>query len=630
MANQLPIGDGVLRIIADANKGIQQVQEFQRGVKGTFDKLSAAVNVAGSLMFASYAKQAVKALVDIAYAAAQTGSGWKKLSEQTGIAVEQLSAMNYLAIKGETDITSLANGLKFLSKNAYAAATDGGDAAKAFNKLGVSVRDSSGNIKSSHQLLVETANAFKGMKNETERTALAIEIFGRGGMALLPMLKEGGANIQMMEQRARELGITWSTVDARAADELTDAIEDLGLQFKAFKDNALKPVIPEMANFVAGLSAAWREVQNMNAGNRGGLLQKIFTGGEELGAWLLGLNQIEGMLGEIADFGAKNKQYDADVLAATELIQKKSEETGFIHKEINKDLDWRKSVDEHAKDLAVSLKQDIEDRLIVEKEITDELARRNAAQKAAMEAQYYEGSSLKPGQQGPTETYGMGEELGDPKLKFMEVLAAHQALNDKLKEEFEIRYAIKQGIEDSADADIESAEEAAKRRVNAQLSVMGSIAQGMEVMGANSKAMFVFQQMLSIIQMMSDATAGFTKSFAIGGWAGAAVGAAIFARIMVMIQAIKGQKAPEPPKMRVPAAAEGGVVFKPQLIAIAEKEPEIVMPLSRAERAGFIGGGNTKIEVSFKDMADWERNIAVKLVKRARSERLEGWGFAGA
>lgn len=632
MAKEIPIGEGIFRIIADANKATQDIQNFRKQTESSFKTLTNIANAAGIAVVANYAVKAVKALIDVGVEAIRTGEKWHELSQQTGIAAEQLSTMSYAAAQSGTDITALANGLKFLSRNAYDAMSGTGDAAKAFDKLGVSVRDSGGNLKSSQALLIEVATAFKGVKNETEQTALALQIFGRSGTQLIPLLKEGGVNIQLMEQRAREMGLTWSNVDAAAADRLSDALLDLGLQFNALKDNAIRPIIPEMADFVSGLSAAWKVAREIGVQNRGGILQQTISGGRDIAAYLLGLNQIKGVLGEIADFGRRENEYNADVAKYSELIQKALVDRGFIEKEINKDLEWRKGVDEHAKAFAESYKIDLDEREKKEKAINDVLAARNAAQKAAMEAQYYAGSDLRPGQAGapfvPSNGPGITPGVLTP-FDTMDLSNGLDLIMPKLLNLTDIYIALNDIKQNGIEID-KNAQQAEFNKVQAGIGALGSLAQGMGAINENSKSMFKFQQGIQMVQGIMDAYSAWAAAGRQGGIYGFALGAAIFARIMAFVAILKSQKAPEAPKMTVPGAAEGGVVFKPNIIAIAEKEPEIVMPLSRAERGGFLGGGNTKIEVSFKDMADWERNIAVKLVKRARAERLDGWGFAGA
>ena len=66
----------------------------------------------------------------------------------------------------------------------------------SFNALGLSVRDSEGNLKSNEQVLGEIADRFADMADGATKAALAMEIFGRSGASMINMLNGGSAAIK--------------------------------------------------------------------------------------------------------------------------------------------------------------------------------------------------------------------------------------------------------------------------------------------------------------------------------------------------------------------------------------------------------------------------------------------------
>ena len=61
---------------------------------------------------------------------------------------------------------------------------------------------------------------------------MAMELFGKAGTKLLPLMADGAAGINEMQEQARKLGLTVSTETARDAAELNDA---LGTLWKVLK-----------------------------------------------------------------------------------------------------------------------------------------------------------------------------------------------------------------------------------------------------------------------------------------------------------------------------------------------------------------------------------------------------------
>ena len=72
------------------------------------------------------------------------------------------------------------------------------------------------------------ADALNKVKNEAARTAIVMEIFGKGGAKLLPLMSEGAEGINKLTARARELGIVFSAQDAEAATKSGVAVLNSG------------------------------------------------------------------------------------------------------------------------------------------------------------------------------------------------------------------------------------------------------------------------------------------------------------------------------------------------------------------------------------------------------------------
>lgn len=199
--------------------------------------------VAGTALVA-FAALSVKAFNDAAMSAV-------KLQRVMGGSVEGASAYGQAAKLAGVDTATLERSLGLFDKKLGQANQTQASAAAMTEKLGTEFRDAAGNIKPLDQILPGLSDKFAAMENGPEKTALAMDLFGRNGKAMIPALNQGSAGIENLMNRARELG---AVVDAdgvakfraykQATRESAMALE--GLQMSA--GSALLPTLTTLAS----------------------------------------------------------------------------------------------------------------------------------------------------------------------------------------------------------------------------------------------------------------------------------------------------------------------------------------------------------------------------------------------
>lgn len=95
---------------------------------------------------------------------------------------------------------------------------------KAFAAMGVSVNGATGQLKSTRQLLGEVADKFAGYADGPEKAALAMELFGKSGADLIPLLNGGAQSLDDFDRKAEQLGLTLSAETAAAAAQFNDQL----------------------------------------------------------------------------------------------------------------------------------------------------------------------------------------------------------------------------------------------------------------------------------------------------------------------------------------------------------------------------------------------------------------------
>lgn len=139
-----------------------------------------------------------------------------KLSQAYGVGVETLSAYSYAAKLSGLDQETLARGMGKLAKNAD-------DNSAVFKRLGIATRDSvTKELLPLDQILLNVSARFSEMKDSTEKTAAARDLFGRGGEQFIAFLNRGRDGISELIAEAKKLGVAFTTEGTRTATEYRD------------------------------------------------------------------------------------------------------------------------------------------------------------------------------------------------------------------------------------------------------------------------------------------------------------------------------------------------------------------------------------------------------------------------
>jgi len=124
-----------------------------------------------------------------------------------------------------------------------------------FDRLGVSVSDADGNLKSSQSVLLEVADRFAILEDGAEKTSIAQQLFGRSGLSMIPMLNKGSAAIKeqgdWLEKHTRLL----TEDEARASEELNDRLLDMKKAFSKVTVPIAMKLIPAVTKLTNKMTA---------------------------------------------------------------------------------------------------------------------------------------------------------------------------------------------------------------------------------------------------------------------------------------------------------------------------------------------------------------------------------------
>lgn len=179
-----------------------------------------------------------------------------KNASYIGVTTESLQELRFAAENTGISIDALEDALKEIQIRAVDASSGTGEAAEAFNKLGLKSTDASGRIKTSLELLDEVADKMKTLPTKAERLWVSDAIFGDEGSKMLLMIEEGSWHLKNLREEARSTGRILGNESVAQAERLIKALHGLKhasvTSAQAMSAPAFAP-LAKMFEFISGL-----------------------------------------------------------------------------------------------------------------------------------------------------------------------------------------------------------------------------------------------------------------------------------------------------------------------------------------------------------------------------------------
>lgn len=227
-------------------------------VSGRFDALRAkATQVSSSLSAIGASVAAIGAIGGLASSirgAIDLGDQFNKLSQKVGISVEKLSELKFAADLSDVSIEQFQIGMKGLNETLVKANDATSKEAALLKTLGVTARDPAGALR-------QLSDAFALLPDGATKSALAVELFGKAGMNMIPMLNGGSKALDEAATSARKLGLVMSAETAKAAEEFNDNMTKLGRTAQSLGISLTTKLIGGLSEFTSGLVKAKEEGQ---------------------------------------------------------------------------------------------------------------------------------------------------------------------------------------------------------------------------------------------------------------------------------------------------------------------------------------------------------------------------------
>lgn len=215
-------------------------------VSTEFGGLGRAALSAASTLTAFGGALSLGALVAQVKSVADLQDRFGKLAQQTGIGVQSLTELDYAAKLSDVSTEDLSTGVTRLTSKMGDVAQGSKEAAAVFDSLGVKVKNNDGTLRSSEEVLKDIAQRFSEFADGSTKTAYAVELFGRSGAKLIPLLNSGRDGLAEMADEARALGVVFDEKAAKSAERFNDNLTRLGQAAQGLKIELLQGLIPPL------------------------------------------------------------------------------------------------------------------------------------------------------------------------------------------------------------------------------------------------------------------------------------------------------------------------------------------------------------------------------------------------
>ena len=190
-------------------------------------------------------------MIGMAVSAGKEADELLTLSRNTGLSVEELQKMQYASELVDVSLDTMTGSITKLTKGM---ASNN----KAFETLGISIRDENGNMRDATDVWYEALEALGKVENETERDQLSMELFGKSAMEMSGIVDDGGAALKALGEEAEKSGNILSQDAVEDAGKFDDALDKLkGTATQAFLSagaslaETLVPALEELVSVVS-------------------------------------------------------------------------------------------------------------------------------------------------------------------------------------------------------------------------------------------------------------------------------------------------------------------------------------------------------------------------------------------
>jgi hypothetical protein len=251
-------------LVSGTNAAGSAFKSLQGDLAGLRGGMSALVAINAAQFFGSLvnsASQAVNSFVNMGQAQAEVIDQTSKLAARLGMTYGELSGLALAGDLAGVSLDTIGTAATKLDVAFVKAQQGSATAAASFANLGLNVEQLAG--LNAADRFDTIASAIAAIPNEAERSAAAVQIFGRAGAGLLPLFAGGADAIAAAREEAERFGLALTTAQGQDVEAMNDAftraqkaVEGVVQQVVAFLAPAVESVATSFSDLVGSIGGA--------------------------------------------------------------------------------------------------------------------------------------------------------------------------------------------------------------------------------------------------------------------------------------------------------------------------------------------------------------------------------------
>lgn len=248
------LGDVVNGLTSKLGIQLPEGMKSSMNAMGSIDAQSLAL-AGGFAAVAAAIVKVEKAMISMTKESASFADNIITLSMQTGQSTQQLQEFAYASELIDVSVDTLQGSLTKLTNNMQDTMNGTGNAKASFEALGVSVTNADGSMRSANDVFYETIDALGQVKNETERDAMSMDIFGRSAQDLNPLIIQGSKTLKAYADEAHNVGYVLDDEALSALGAVDDAYQRLQKTQEGVKNQLAVEFAPYLEEFYGDVTS---------------------------------------------------------------------------------------------------------------------------------------------------------------------------------------------------------------------------------------------------------------------------------------------------------------------------------------------------------------------------------------
>ena len=249
LENQQQVARGLESVGASGQAALKKIESASSPAsKGLLALNDASASLRGSLLGLGVGAAAV-GIATLAKRSIDAADAMNDLHIKTGLAFKDLATFDLIARQSGTTLDGVANSVKFLQRYMI----EHGDKLKA---IGVTATDT-------NEAMGQFADIIAGVRDPALRTALAMEVLGRQGVDMIPVLMGGSEGLREAAKAAEGYGAALEKT-APMADEFNDTLAAAGTRVSQFREEVLAQLLPVMNDVLTAFDDSSKKVVGLS------------------------------------------------------------------------------------------------------------------------------------------------------------------------------------------------------------------------------------------------------------------------------------------------------------------------------------------------------------------------------